>query len=418
MSITTTLEEQYAQLKAKGLALDLTRGKPSPAQLDLSNALLTLPGTDDYRDGTGTDLRNYGGADGLPELRAIFGELHHIAEAQLLAYGNASLQIMYDTTVHALLHGVPGGEGPWRDVADIAFICPVPGYDRHFTVLEALGIRMIPVPYLGERLDLETIRGLVANDPSIRGMWIVPMYSNPTGATLTVDEAEALAGMETAAPDFRLYWDNAYSVHHLTGDEPDALDILGMAARAGHPDRPFVFASTAKMTFPGAGVAFFGSSPANVEWMRHHSSAQTIGPDKINQLRHLRFFGDAEGVRAHMRRHREIIAPRFSLALDILERRLGDLKNSGAAAWTHPLGGYFISLDVPPGTAAAAIALAGEAGVAVTPAGSAFPYRNDPQDSNIRIAPSFPSLADLGAALEALCTCVLLAAERNAETPR
>jgi DNA-binding transcriptional MocR family regulator len=240
-------------------------------------------------------------------------------------------------------------------------------------------------------------------------MWLVPMYANPTGATVTADEAEALAGMETAAPDFRLYWDNAYSVHHLTEDEPDALDILGMAARAGHPDRPFVFASTAKMTFPGAGVAFFGSSPANIEWMKKHTSAQTIGPDKINQLRHLRFFGDAEGVRQHMRRHREIIAQRFGLALDILERRL-----TGVATWTHPLGGYFISLDVPAGTASAAIALAGEAGVAVTPAGSAFPYRDDPFDANIRIAPSFPSLEDLEAALEALCTCVLLAAERAA----
>ncbi|MCU1413243.1 MAG: aspT [Microbacteriaceae bacterium] len=413
MSTTTTaLEEQYAELKAMGLSLDLTRGKPSPAQLDLSNALLSLPGVDNYRDGTGTDLRNYGGPDGLPELRAIFGELHHIPTAQLLAYGNASLQIMYDSTVHALLHGVARGETPWRDVEGISFICPVPGYDRHFAVLEALGIRMIPVPNLGERLDLDTIRDLVASDASIRGMWIVPMYANPTGATLTVDEAEALAGMQTAAPDFRLYWDNAYSVHHLTDDEPETLDILGMAARAGHPDRPFVFASTAKMTFPGAGVAFFGSSPANIEWMKRHTAAQTIGPDKINQLRHLRFFGDAEGVRAHMRRHRPIIASRFSLALDILERRL-----NGVATWTHPLGGYFISLEVPPGTAAAAIALAGEAGVAVTPAGSAFPYRVDPLDSNIRIAPSFPTLEDLGTALEALCTCVLLAVERNTETP-
>jgi DNA-binding transcriptional MocR family regulator len=409
---TTALEEQYAELKAKGLSLDLTRGKPSPAQLDLSNALLALPGVDDFRDVTGTDLRNYGGPDGLPELRAIFGELHHIPTAQLLAYGNASLQIMHDSTVHALLHGVAGGETPWRDVEGISFICPVPGYDRHFTVVEALGIRMIPVPNLGDRLDLDTIRHLVASDASIRGMWIVPMYANPTGATLTVDEAEALAGMHTAAPDFRLYWDNAYSVHHLTDDEPETLDILRMAARAGHPDRPFVFASTAKMTFPGAGVAFFGSSSANIEWMKRHTAAQTIGPDKINQLRHLRFFGDAEGVRAHMRRHRPIIASRFSLALDILERRL-----NGVATWTHPLGGYFISLEVPPGTAAAAIALAGEAGVAVTPAGSAFPYRVDPLDSNIRIAPSFPTLEDLGTALEALCTCVLLAVERNTETP-
>ncbi len=414
MSTTTTaLEQQYEELKAKGLSLDLTRGKPSPDQLDLSNALLSLPGEGDYRDGTGTDLRNYGGPDGLPELRAIFGELHHIPVEQLLAAGNASLQLMHDTTVHALLHGVVGGSGPWREVDDVAFLCPVPGYDRHFSILEALGIRMIPVPYLGDRLDLDSIRALVAADPAIRGMWIVPMYANPTGATLTVDEAEALAGMQTAAPDFRLYWDNAYSVHHLTEHEPDTFDILGMAARAGHADRPFVFASTAKMTFPGAGVAFFGSSPANIEWMKLHSSAQTIGPDKINQLRHLRFFGDADGVRQHMRKHREIIAPRFSLALDILERRLGELKNSGTASWTHPLGGYFISVDVPPGTASAAIALAGEAGVAVTPAGSAFPYRHDPLDSNIRIAPSFPSMGDLEAALEALCTCILLAAERN-----
>jgi DNA-binding transcriptional MocR family regulator len=412
VSIATTLEEQYAELKAKGLTLDLTRGKPSPEQLDLSNALLSLPGEGDYRDAGGTDLRNYGGPDGLPELRAIFGELHHIPVAQLLAYGNASLQIMHDSVVHALLHGVPGGTGPWRDVEDIAFLCPVPGYDRHFTVLEALGIRMIPVPSVGERLDLDTIRELAAADPAIRGLWLVPMYANPTGATLTAEEAEALVGMETAAPDFRLYWDNAYSVHHLTEDEPEALDILGMAARAGHPDRPVVFASTAKMTFPGAGVAFFGASPANIEWMRKHTSAQTIGPDKINQLRHLRFFGDAEGVRQHMRRHREIIAPRFSLTLDILDRRLGDMKSSGVATWTRPLGGYFISLDVQAGTASAAIALAGEAGVAVTPPGSAFPYRDDPRDANIRIAPSFPSMAELEAALEALCTCVLLAAER------
>ena len=408
MSTTTIpLEQQYADLKAKGLSLDLTRGKPSPEQLDLSDALLSLPGPDDYRDASGTDLRNYGGPDGNLELRAIFGELLGIPVQQLLAYGNASLAIMHDSTVHALLHGVPGGTGPWRDVEGIAFLCPVPGYDRHFTILEALGIRMIPVPYIGERLDLETIRSLVAADPSIRGMWAVPMYANPTGTTFTLDEVEALVGMETAAPDFRLFWDNAYAVHHLTDDEPVPFDVLGMAARAGNPDRPLVFASTAKITFPGSGVAFFGGSPANIEWMRRHTSAQTIGPDKINQLRHLRYFVNAEGVRSLMRRHREIIAPRFSLALEILERRL-----SGVATWTVPLGGYFISLDVPAGTATAAIALAAEAGIAVTPAGSAFPYRNDPADSNIRIAPTFPSMADLEAALDALCTCVLLAVER------
>jgi DNA-binding transcriptional MocR family regulator len=405
---TTELEQQYADLKAKNLKLDLTRGKPSPAQLDLSNPLLMLPGPEDFRDASGTDLRNYGGPDGLPELREIFGELLGIPAAQLLAYGNASLAIMHDSFVHALLHGVPGGTGPWRDVEGVAVIAPVPGYDRHFTICEALGIRMIPVPPVDGRLDIATIRNLVAADPSIKGMWAVPAYANPTGVTLTADEAEALAGMDAAAPDFRLFWDNAYAVHHLTEDEPQPLDILGMSARAGHPDRPLVFASTAKITFPGAGVAFFGSSPANIEWMRLHTSAQTIGPDKINQLRHLRFFGTAEGVREHMRAHREIVAPRFSVALDILERRLG-----GSATWSRPLGGYFINLDVAPGAAALAIRLAGEAGVAVTPAGSAFSYRIDPADTNIRIAPTFPSLDDLEAAIDALCICVLLAEERS-----
>ncbi len=410
MSTTTTaLEEQYAELKAKGLSLDLTRGKPSTGQLDLSNALLSLPGDGDYRDASGTDLRNYGGSDGLPELRAIFGELLGIPAQQLLAYGNASLAIMHDSLVHALLHGVPGGTGPWRDVDGLSFICPVPGYDRHFAITEALGVRLISVPFVDGRLDLAAIRELVASDPSIRGMWNVPAYANPTGIVYTVDEVEALVGMQAAAPDFRLYWDNAYFQHHLTEDEVAPIDVLGMAARAGNPDRPLVFASTAKMTFPGAGVAFFGGSPANIEWMREHTSVQTIGPDKINQLRHLRLFGDAEGVREHMRRHREIVAPRFSLALDVLERRL-----TGSAVWTRPLGGYFISVDVAPGTASLAIRLAGDAGVAVTPAGSAFPYHDDPADSNIRIAPTFPSLDELEAALEALCTCVLLAAERSA----
>jgi len=404
----TALEQQYLALQAKNLTLDLTRGKPSPAQLDLSNALLGLPGESDYRDVTGTDLRNYGGADGLPELRAIFSELLQIPADQLLAYGNASLAIMHDTIVQALLVGVPGGTGPWRDVPDIAVLCPVPGYDRHFTILESLGVRMIPVPFVDGRLDLDTIRSLVAADPAIRGMWCVPMYSNPTGVTYTIDEVEALVGMPTAAPDFRLFWDNAYAVHHLTDDEPLPLDVLGMAERAGHPDRPLVYASTAKITFPGAGVAFFGASPTNVAWMRARTSAQTIGPDKLNQLRHLRFFGDAEGVRRLMRQHRDIIAPRFAAVERILTERL-----TGVATWTHPQGGYFVNLEVPRGTASAAVALAAAAGVALTPAGSAFPYRDDPDDANIRIAPTFPTLDDLEVAIDALCTSVLLAVERS-----
>lgn len=400
----TELERQYDSLRERNLSLDLTRGKPSPEQLDLSNAILSLPGDRDFRDASGTDLRNYGGADGLPELRAIFSELLAVPAAQLLALGNASLAVMHDSVVNALLHGVPGGSGPWRDVPDLAFLCPVPGYDRHFSICESLGIRMIPVPFVDGRLDLDTIARLVAEDPAIRGMWCVPMYSNPTGLTYTVEEVEALVAMPAAAPDFRLFWDNAYAVHHLSDDEPVVIDVLGAAATAGHPDRPLVFASTSKITLPGAGVAFLGGSVDNIAWFRRHSAAQTIGPDKINQLRHVRLLKSADDVRRHMRAHRAIVEPRFAAVLAILERRL-----TGVATWSRPTGGYFISLDVAPGTAAAAIALAKEAGVAVTPAGSTWPHRNDLIDSNIRIAPTFPSVAELEAAIDALCTCVLLA---------
>jgi DNA-binding transcriptional MocR family regulator len=401
----TTLDRMYDDLRGKGLSLDLTRGKPSPEQLDLSDDLLSLPGGADFRDAKGTDLRNYGGPDGLLELREIFGELLSIPAEQLLAAGNASLTLMHDTIVSALLHGVPGGSGPWRDVPNLAFICPVPGYDRHFSICEALGIRMIPVPFVNERPDLETIARLVASDPGIRGMWAVPTYANPTGVVYTAAEAEALVGMPTAAPDFRLFWDNAYAVHHITDDEPAAIDVLALADSAGNANRPLVFASTSKITYPGAGVAFFGASPENIAWHRRHASVQSIGPDKINQLRHVRLLRDAEGVRAHMRAHRAIVKPRFEAVLRILEQRL-----SGVATWTTPTGGYFVSLTVPNGAASRAVALAGEIGVAVTPAGASFPYGDDPDDSNIRIAPTFPSLRDLETAIEALCTCVLVAA--------
>ncbi|CAN5209810.1 aminotransferase class I/II-fold pyridoxal phosphate-dependent enzyme [soil metagenome] len=404
----SALREQYESLLAAGLKLDLTRGKPSPEQLDLSNALLGLPGETDYRDLAGTDLRNYGGPDGLPELRAIFGQLLSIPVAQLLALGNSSLAIMHDVISHAMLHGVAGGT-PWRDV-DVAFLCPVPGYDRHFAICEAMGIRMIPVPFVEGALDLDAIRELVASDGSIRGMWCVPMFSNPTGATYSLEEVEALVSMPTAASDFRLFWDNAYAVHVLTPTFPAVIDVLGLAAEAGHPDRPFVFASTSKISFPGAGVAFFGASVDNVAWYRARSSSQSIGPDKLNQLRHLRLLESAEGVHAHMQQHRAIVAPRFDAVLEILSRRL-----DGVATWSVPAGGYFISLEVPAGTAARAVALAAAAGVAVTPAGATFPYGADPGDSNIRLAPTFPSLADLSTAIEALATCVLLAAEEEAE---
>jgi DNA-binding transcriptional MocR family regulator len=407
----TSLEHSYRELQAKKLTLDLTRGKPSPEQLDLSNALLSLPG-DEYRDAVGTDLRNYGGLDGLPELRTIFGELLGIPVDQLLAPDTVSLPIMYDTVSTAMLHGVPGGSTPWKDVENLAFLCPVPGYDRHFTICESLGIRMIPVPFVDGRLDIDRVERLVAEDAGIRGMWCVPMYSNPTGVTYSEDEVRRLVGMPTAAPDFRLMWDNAYAVHHLTDETPAVIDVLGLAAAAGNADRPLVYASTSKITFPGGGVGFFGASEANVSWLRGYRSARTIGPDKLNQLRHALFLKDADGVRELMRRHRAILAPRFDAVQQILTARL-----AGVAEWSVPAGGYFVSLEAGEGCASRAVELAKQAGIAVTAAGATFPYHDDPRDSNIRIAPSFASLEDVRAAIDGLCTCVLLArAERGLAT--
>jgi DNA-binding transcriptional MocR family regulator len=326
----------------------------------------------------------------------------------LLALDTTSLPIMHDVVVNALLHGVPGGSEPWRDIPDIAFLCPVPGYDRHFAICEALGIRMIPVPFIDGALDLETIAEHLRSDPAIRGMWCVPMYSNPTGYSYTEDEVRALVSMP-AAGDFRLLWDNAYAVHHLTDSPAPVIDVLRLAAEAGNEDRPLVFASTSKVTFAGGGVGFVGGSADNVRWLRLNASVRSIGPDKLNQLRHVRFLRDTDGVRAHMLGHRRLLAPRFDAVLEILAARL-----EGCADWTRPAGGYFISLEAGEGCAARAIELAREAGIAVTPAGATYPYGNDPRDSTIRIAPSFPSVDDLRAAIDGLSTCVLLAqAERG-----
>ena len=406
----SNLRAEYDELASRGLKLDLTRGKPSPAQLDLSNALLTLPGAGQYRDEAGTDLRNYGGAQGLPELRAIFSDALRVPVPQLLALSNASLNIMHDVVVHALLHGLPGVGRPWCAEETVSFLCPVPGYDRHFSICEHLGIRMIPVDMTDAGPDIAQIEQLLADDPSIRGIWCVPMHSNPTGAIYSEEVARALVSLP-AAPDFRIFWDNAYAVHHLTDDVPAPLDILSLAAEAGNPDRVFVFASTSKITYAGSGVAFFGSSPANVSWYLSHAAVQTIGPDKINQLRHVRLLKDAEGLADHMLAHRALLAPKFEAVAEVLERRLAPY---GGGEWTAPTGGYFVSLDVHDGCAARAVELAAQAGIAVTPAGSTYPYHKDPHDRNIRIAPTMPPLPELVDALEGLCTAVLLAeAERR-----
>ena len=300
----------YADLQAKKLGLDLTRGKPSPAQLDLSNDLLALPGAE-YRDGDGTDTRNYGGLHGLPELRAIFGELLGIPVPNLIAGNNASLEIMHDIVVFSLLHGGVDSMRPWieeqRDGAGIKFLCPSPGYDRHFAITESYGIEMIPVPMGEDGPDVDLIEELVAGDPAIKGMWCVPVFSNPTGTTYSWENVRRLVQMPTAATDFRLFWDNAYVVHTLTHDFVKQVDVLGLAAKAGNPNRPYVFASTSKITFAGAGVSFFGGSLGNIAWYLQHAAKKTIGPDKVNQLRHLRFFGDADGVRLHMQRHQQLL---------------------------------------------------------------------------------------------------------------
>ncbi len=410
------LLRNYSDLQSKALNLDLTRGKPSAAQLDLSNKLLELPGTglDSFRDGEGTDTRNYGGPHGLPGLRAIFGELLGIPVPNLIAGNNASLELMHDVVVYSLLHGGVDSPRPWiqdiQDGAGVKFLCPSPGYDRHFALTESLGIEMIAVPICEDGPDVDLIEELVAADPAIKGMWCVPVYSNPTGTTYSWEVVRRLVQMETAASDFRLMWDNAYPVHTLTHDFIRQVDVLGLAAAANHPNRPIVFASTSKITFAGGGVSFLGGSLGTIAWYLQHAGKKSIGPDKVNQLRHLRFLGDADGVRLHMQRHRDLLAPKFALVLEILEDRLGDAK---IASWTDPKGGYFVSMDVLPGTAKRTVALAKDAGIAVTEAGASFPYRKDAEDKNIRIAPSFPDTPDLRVAIDGLATCALLSATES-----
>ena len=410
--LAALLEQQraaYEELKSRGLKLDLTRGKPSSQQLDLSDALLHLPTS--TKDAAGVDVRNYGGLEGLRELREMFAELLWVEPDQVVAGGNSSLTIMRDCLVYLLLFGGVDSERPWSQEDEVRFVCPVPGYDRHFTLLESLGIEMVTVPMDDDGPDVDAVAALVADDPTIKGMWIVPRYANPTGAIVSQDVAARLAAMPAAAPDFKIFWDNAYALHHLTEDEAKSADILTLASAAGHPHRPIMFASTSKITYAGAGVAFLAASTANVAWYLGHLGNGSIGPDKVNHLRHAEFFGSPDGVREHMRKHREIIAPKFAEVDRVLTERL---EGRGVATWNKPAGGYFVNLDVVPGTASRVVALAKEAGIALTPAGSSFPYKQDPDDTNIRLAPTMPPLAEVTEAMDAVATCVLLAAAEKA----
>ncbi|MBB5784659.1 aminotransferase class I/II-fold pyridoxal phosphate-dependent enzyme [Nonomuraea jabiensis] len=397
-----TAQADYAALVQRGLSLDLTRGKPSPRQLDLSNDLLRLPTS--YRAADGTDGRNYGNLQGLTELRELFAPLVQVPAGQLVVGGNSSLALMHDTIVHALLTKVPGAARRWVEEPEVTFLCPVPGYDRHFTITERFGIKMVPVPMNAEGPDMDVVERLVAADASVKGIWCVPKYSNPSGVTYSDETVRRLAAMPAAAPDFRIFWDNAYAVHHLTETPDELADLLALAAEHGNADRVFVYASTSKVTLAGSGVSFFGSSPANVEWFLHNTGKQSIGPDKLNQLRHVEFLGDPAGVAAHMRRHAELIGPKFELVDKVLTERLGDL-----GTWTSPAGGYFISLEVP--HAAEVVARAKAAGIALTPAGATHPYGKDAADRTIRIAPTFPELDELEQAIEGLAVCARAVAE-------
>lgn len=407
-AFTQQQKAAYDALLARGLKLDLTRGKPSAQQLDLSNDLLSLP--DGYKAADGTDTRNYGGLTGLTELREIFAELLGVDVEQLIAQGSSSLTLMQQVLVDALLHGRVDSERPWSQEPVVKFICPVPGYDRHFSLLNSFGIQMITVPMHADGPDADAVAALVKDDASIKGMWIVPTYSNPTGDTVTQEVAAKLLAMPTAAPDFTIFWDNAYALHHLTEVETKSVDVLSLAASSGHPNRPIMFASTSKVTFAGAGVAFLAASTANIAWFLKHLGMSSIGPDKVNHLRHAQFFKDADGVRAHMRKHADIIAPKFAAVERILTGRLADLD---VATWTTPVGGYFVNLDVVPGTASRVVQLAKEAGIALTPAGSSFPLGQDPKDENIRLAPTMPPLEEIEVAMDGVATCVLLAAAEH-----
>jgi DNA-binding transcriptional MocR family regulator len=408
------IRERYDAFARRGLKLNLTRGKPSAAQLDLCNELLQLPGARGFMSGA-IDCRNYGELQGLPQLRALLAPHLDLTPDRLLIGGNTSLGLMHDAVVYALLKGTCDGERPWSKEPRIAFICAVPGYDRHFSICQELGIEMLTVPLTEHGPDMDRIEQLVAADAQIKGMWCVPKYSNPSGAVYSHDTVERLARMQTAAKDFRLFWDNAYAVHHLTAERIRLADVDAACARNGHPNRAFIFGSTSKITFAGAGVGLFGGSQDNVTWYLKRMEKRTIGGDKVNQLRHVCVLGSAGGIEQLMDRHRAIIAPKFAQVRDTFAAQLGE---SGVARWSDPKGGYFITLDVLDGCAKQVVKLAKEAGVELTPAGATHPYANDPHDRTIRIAPTYPDIAEVTQAAEVVAVCVLLAAAEKIAASR
>ena len=400
------LRQQYEGWKAKGLKLNMARGKPGKEQLDIVSDMLTILRTPEDCECDGIECRNYGEVSGIPAAKKLFAELLGVKESECFVGGNASLQLMYDTVSKAFTHGLLHSEQPWCRLDKVRWICPVPGYDRHFKVTESFGVEMISVPMTENGPDMDEVERLI-QDPTVKGMWNVPKYSNPEGVVYSEETVRRLAAMKPAAPDFLLMWDNAYCIHEFEGAFRPFPEILTLCREAGNPDMVFEFASTSKVTYPGAGVAVMAASEANIAYMTKLMGIQTIGYDKLNQLRHVRYLQDKEHTLALMQRHAAILRPKFHAVLDALERELAPL---GIARWKRPVGGYFISLDAMPGTAKRALALAKDAGVVMTGAGATFPYGKDPQDSNIRIAPSYPPVEELKDAIAVLCVCLRLAA--------
>ena len=404
-SLLAGLKERHETFRSAGHKLDMTRGKPSAAQLDLSAGLLDIPLSKDFRAQDGTDCRNYGGLLGIPEARELFAQYMQVKPDEVWVAGNSSLALMHDAVVRALFFGVPGGTGPWKD-QQVRFLCPVPGYDRHFSICQHYGIEMIPVPMNEEGPDMDAVEAHVSRDANIRGIWCVPKYSNPSGVVYGRTVVERLAAMKTAAPDFRIFWDNAYAVHHLSDREPELADILALCRAASHPYRPLLFGSTSKISVAGSGVALMAADKENLNDAMKHVAMRTIGPDKLNQLRHVRFFKNMDGIRNHMREHARLLAPRFAVVEEVLS---AELAGTGVAHWTRPGGGYFVSLDAQPGCAARTAALAAEVGVLLTKAGATFPYGRDPEDRNLRIAPTLPPVEEIRTAMEILAVCVQMA---------